>query len=94
MIQLGAVRRYLGLTLLVAACASTQAAIAHDGSVDSEALIDKYCAPCHNSSDFAGGIDLEFAGATDIAARPQVGEKMIKRLRAGMMPPVGKERPD
>jgi len=72
----------------------TQAAVAHDGSVDSEALIDKYCAACHNSSDFAGGVDLEFASAASIAAMPQIGEKMIKRLRAGMMPPAGKDRPD
>jgi len=72
----------------------TQAALAHDGGVESEALIDRYCAGCHNSSDFAGGVDLEFASAASIAERPQVGEKMIKRLRAGMMPPAGKERPD
>ena len=71
-----------------------QAAVAHDGTVDSEALIDKYCAVCHNSNDYAGGVDLEFSDATSIAGRPQVGEKMIKRLRAGMMPPAGKDRPD
>jgi hypothetical protein len=57
----------------------TQAAVAHEGSVDSTTLIDKYCATCHNSTDFAGGVDLEFADATSIAARPQIGEKMIKR---------------
>src|SRR5579872_3418209 len=71
-----------------------QAAVAQDGSVDSEALIGKYCAACHNSIDFAGGVDLEFNGADSIAARPQIGEKLLKRLRDGMMPPVGKDRPD
>ena len=85
---------YRGMPILAGIIMFTQAAIAHDGSVDSEALIDKYCAGCHNSSDFAGGVDLEFASAASIAERPQVGEKMIKRLRAGMMPPAGKERPD
>ena len=82
-----------GILMLVGGIMFTQAAVAHD-SVDSEALIDKYCAACHNSSDFAGGVDLEFASATSIAGRPQIGEKMIKRLRAGMMPPTGKQRPD
>ena len=72
----------------------TQAAAAHEGSVDSEAVIDKYCAVCHNPTDFAGGVDLEFASASSIAERPKIGEKMIRRLRAGMMPPAGKERPD
>src|SRR5271170_5700876 len=83
-----------GMSILAGVLMFTQAAVAHDGSVDSEALIDKYCATCHNSTDFAGGVDLEFADATSIAERPQVGERMIKRLRAGMMPPAGKERPD
>ena len=83
-----------GMFILAGVIIFTQAAVAHDGNVDSEALIDKYCAVCHNSTDFAGGIDLEFADATSIAERPQIGEKMIKRLRAGMMPPAGKERPD
>ncbi len=83
-----------GVFILAGVILFTQAAVPHDGSVDSEALIDKYCAVCHNSTDFAGGVDLEFADATSIAERPQIGEKMIKRLRAGMMPPAGKERPD
>ena len=83
-----------GMSILAGVIMCTQAAVAHDGSVDSEALIDKYCAACHNSSDFAGGVDLEFASAASIAAMPQIGEKMIKRLRAGMMPPAGKDRPD
>ena len=85
---------YRGMPILAGIIMFTQAALAHDGGVESEALIDRYCAGCHNSSDFAGGVDLEFASAASIAERPQVGEKMIKRLRAGMMPPAGKERPD
>jgi Protein of unknown function (DUF1592)/Protein of unknown function (DUF1587)/Protein of unknown function (DUF1585)/Protein of unknown function (DUF1595)/Protein of unknown function (DUF1588) len=80
--------------LLAGVIVFTQAAVAQDGSVDSGALIDKYCATCHNSSDYAGGVDLEFADAASIGGRPQIGEKMIKRLRAGMMPPAGKPRPD
>ena len=80
--------------MLAGAIVCAPAAVAQDGSVDSEALIDKYCSRCHNSNDFAGGVDLEFADAASLGERPQIGEKMIKRRRAGMMPPVGKERPD
>ena len=82
------------LRILAGVIIFTQAAVAEAGSVDGEALIGKYCAGCHNSNDYAGGVDLEGATAASIAERPQIGEKMIKRLRAGMMPPVGKERPD
>ena len=83
-----------GMFILAGGIIFAQAAVAQDGNVDTEALVDKYCAVCHNSSDFAGGVDIEGATADSIAERPQIGEKMIKRLRAGMMPPVGKERPD
>src|ERR1700722_10357355 len=82
-----------GMLILAGVIIFTHAAVAHE-SVDSEPLSGKYCSTCHNSTDFAGGVDLEFANATSIGERPRIGEKMIKRLRAGMMPPAGKERPD
>src|SRR5205809_199525 len=82
-----------GILMLASVTLFTQAAGAQGGSVDSGALFDKYCTDCHNSTDWAGSIDLQGASATTLADTPDIGEKMIKRLRAGMMPPVGKERP-
>ena len=81
------------ICMLAGATLFTQAAFAQGGSVDSGALFGKYCTNCHNVTDWAGGITLEDASATTIADDPEVGEKLIKRLRAGMMPPVGEERP-
>lgn len=81
-----------GMYMLAVAVVS-QAGLAQGGSVDSGALFEKYCTKCHNSEDYAGGLDLQDASAHTLADKPDVGEKMIKRLRAGMMPPVGKERP-
>ncbi|MFM1886979.1 MAG: hypothetical protein RL026_2136 [Pseudomonadota bacterium] len=78
--------------VMVAALLSTAVAAQH-GHVDSGALIEKYCTTCHNSQDFAGGLDLLGTSAENISERPEVGESLIKRLRVGMMPPVGKERP-
>jgi hypothetical protein len=83
-----------GIFMLAGATVFSQAALAQGGSVDSGALFEKYCTKCHNGEDYAGGIDLQDANAHTIADKPDVGEKMIKRLRAGMMPPVGKERPE
>jgi len=57
-------------------------------------LLDEYCTKCHNLDDYAGGIDLEGLGPDNIHIDAEVGEKVIKRLRAGMMPPVGEPRPD
>jgi len=79
--------------LLLAGAAILTPAAANDG-VDSGALLDKYCAECHNPIDYAGGIDLEGTSAATFADAPEAGEKVIKRLRAGMMPPVGKARPE
>ena len=57
-------------------------------------LLDEYCTKCHNFDDYAGGIDLEGIGAHNIAEFAEIGEKVIKRLRSGMMPPQGEDRPE
>jgi len=57
-------------------------------------LLDEYCTKCHNFEDYAGGIDLEGLDTHNIHVDAEVGEKVIRRLRAGMMPPVGEPRPD
>ncbi|MES2603737.1 MAG: DUF1592 domain-containing protein [Pseudomonadota bacterium] len=62
--------------------------------VDTAALIQQYCAECHNLDDYSGGLDLEGMDAAKLAEHPEIGEKVIKRLRAGMMPPAGEDRPD
>jgi hypothetical protein len=59
-----------------------------------DGLIGQYCTKCHNFEDYAGGIDLEGIGPDNIDTAPDIGEKVIRRLRAGMMPPVGEPRPD
>jgi cytochrome c5 len=57
-------------------------------------LIQTYCTACHNQRMKAGGLSLaEF----DAAAAPRhaaVAEKIIRKVRAGMMPPAGMKRPD
>ena len=85
-----------GMVMLAGAVVLSPAALAaaHGGSLDSGALLDKYCTECHNGSDYAGGLDLQNADVKTLAEAPEVGEKLAKRLRAGMMPPVGKDRPD
>src|SRR5689334_13022098 len=64
-------------------------------SVESQRdLLDKYCMKCHNYEDYAGGVEFEIynPGAADEDAK--LTERMLKKLRAGMMPPAGKPRPD
>jgi hypothetical protein len=73
---------------------SVSAALAQTSEAETSALIEEYCTACHNFDDYSGGIDLIGVGSHNIAEMPEIGEKVIKRLRAGMMPPVGEPRPD
>jgi hypothetical protein len=83
-----------GSFVLAGATALSHAAVAKDASLDTGALLEKYCTSCHNGEDFAGGLDLQDANAHTLSEKPDAGEKLIKRLRVGMMPPAGKPRPD
>ena len=58
------------------------------------ATIDKYCVTCHNQRLKTGGLSLEALDLADVAARAEVWEKVIGKLRSGTMPPAGMPRPD
>lgn len=61
---------------------------------DVPAFIDQYCVKCHNFEDWAGSLDMEGLDFDHVDQEPEIWEKMIKKVRIGMMPPVGEERPD
>ena len=56
-------------------------------------LVATYCAGCHSERAKAGGLSLAGFNAMQAAESPDVVEKMIRKLRAGMMPPAGAKRP-
>ncbi len=55
--------------------------------------IEEYCVGCHNFEDYAGSLDLTQALAANVADYAETWEKVIRKLRAGMMPPPGEARP-
>ncbi len=57
-------------------------------------LVTTYCATCHSDRGKAGGLSLANFNAMRAQEQPEVIEKMIRKLRAGMMPPAGSKRPD
>src|SRR5687768_357990 len=64
-------------------------------SVESQtALVKQYCAGCHNDRSKTGGLSLASFDASAIEKHPELTEKMIRKLRTGMMPPAGAKRPD
>ncbi|HEY7288888.1 MAG TPA: DUF1592 domain-containing protein, partial [Vicinamibacterales bacterium] len=57
-------------------------------------LVAKYCVGCHSEKGHAGQLSLANFDATKIDKNAETAEKMIRKLRAGMMPPPGARRPD
>jgi mono/diheme cytochrome c family protein len=57
-------------------------------------VVGQYCVTCHSERGKAGGLVLAGFDAAKIAERPEVAEKMIRKLRTGMMPPANARRPD
>jgi hypothetical protein len=61
---------------------------------DRMAMLGKYCTDCHNDAEQAGGMSLEHAKASDVAAHPERFEQVVRRLRGSVMPPPGEPKPD
>ncbi|HEX3644260.1 MAG TPA: DUF1592 domain-containing protein, partial [Vicinamibacterales bacterium] len=76
---------------------STKAAAAPASSLSIDAqnkLVAQNCASCHSEKMHSGELVLAGFDAAKVTERPDVTEKMIRKLRAGMMPPPGARRPD
>ena len=58
------------------------------------ATMDKYCVTCHNARAKTGGLELDSFDLTKLREHREMAEKIVLKLRAGMMPPTGMPRPD
>ena len=59
-----------------------------------DVLPGKYCVTCHGGKRKAGGLSLDGFEIATAATNAEVAEKVIRKLRAGLMPPAGPPRPD
>jgi mono/diheme cytochrome c family protein len=59
-----------------------------------QALVDRYCVTCHNDRTQTAGLSLASADAGNAPVQAEVWEKVIRKVSAGSMPPVGMPRPD
>ena len=57
-------------------------------------LVEKYCTFCHNSSLKTGELVLDTVSAHGVEENTEIWEKVVRKLRARQMPPVGLPRPD
>ena len=95
--------------LLVAVCVAFMSVMAVSGQaaqVESaaasdlatqRAVMDQYCVGCHNAGSLVGqqtGLFLEELDLANLGGHAEVGESILRKMRAGLMPPQGMRRPD
>ena len=76
--------------------ANREAPISADPAVlpeDLTAVVGRYCVVCHSDRLLTGNLTLQGFDVADPVSDAEVAEKMIRKLRLGMMPPPGMPRP-
>ena len=56
-------------------------------------VVNTYCVGCHDAEMKKGGLDLERISRVGVTQHSEEWERVIRKLRARQMPPMGKERP-
>ena len=56
-------------------------------------VVRRVCAACHNDALKTGNLSLQTFDVAKATEQPEIAEKIIRKLRAGMMPPPGVPRP-
>ena len=86
------------LGILLALVGRTSAAMTSPRTANSESdpngVVQGVCVTCHNDVTLLGNLSLERFDVAEAAEHAEVAEKMIRKLRAGMMPPPGIPRPE
>jgi hypothetical protein len=94
----GLILAAIGLIASIGVAADPQtgspAASPNEPALPDQALVQKYCLTCHSARTKTGGLSLEGMNPADAAAHAEVWEKVVMKLRGGMMPPQGMPRPD
>jgi len=82
---------------VVRAGAPVSPAATANPAADHAATLKRYCFGCHNEQQKARGVvpsAFDGLGLADIGAHAQQWESVVRKMRAGMMPPAGMPRPD
>jgi hypothetical protein len=57
------------------------------------AFLAQYCVTCHNDRLKTGGLALDGFDVAQAGSHADVWEKVVRKLRTGMMPPEGAKKP-
>jgi mono/diheme cytochrome c family protein len=58
------------------------------------AILDQYCVACHSDKAKTGDLTLQTLDVGNLPPHSETWEKVIRKLRAGAMPPPGAKRPE
>jgi hypothetical protein len=83
--------RLVGMVCLLGSAVNAQTAGA---LAPQRAILDQYCVGCHNQKLKTAGLMLDQMDLAKVGERAEVWEKVVRKLRAGMMPPLGLPRPN
>ncbi|HYR43463.1 MAG TPA: DUF1592 domain-containing protein, partial [Terriglobia bacterium] len=77
-----------------------QSAVPSDAVAAQRAVVTQYCSTCHSDTAKAAGmdsarkIDFDALDIAHVSRDAETWERIVRKLRAGMMPPSGMRRPD
>src|SRR5215468_931418 len=86
----------LGFCLTFSSAASQQTSVPANPAAPAapyRALLDQYCVTCHNERAKTAGLMLDKMDVDHVADGAETWEKVVRKLRGGMMPPQGRPRP-
>jgi hypothetical protein len=87
-------RRANGIVLLTGAVALAGCTPSREELIAEHAeTVGRYCTGCHDDVERTADLSFKSLPLAEVAAHPAEWEKVVKKLRAGMMPPVGEPRP-
>ena len=100
--KIGALATGAGIALVLIASQRTPAAAVQgprpggDPAAAHRAVLQRYCVPCHNERNQAnaGRLALDSAELSIVGEHADVWEKVVAKLRAGLMPPARRPRPE
>src|SRR5438477_6253602 len=81
-------------SMTLARAPQTQPASAVVASTEPASVLQRYCVTCHNDRLRTAGLALDGLDAAHPESKPDVWEKVIRRLRSRTMPPLRVPRPD